>query len=96
MVKCFGMLPRRLALKVTDLAAYQADREVEKRGPAISQAFDASGKPTKAAEGWARGCGISVEQVERLVTDKGSGYFIARPMKVRQRKCCLAIWSLTP
>ncbi|WGM07854.1 glycine--tRNA ligase subunit beta [Arsenophonus nasoniae] len=67
--------PRRLALKVTDLAAYQADREVEKRGPAISQAFDASGKPTKAAEGWARGCGISVEQVERLVTDKGEWLF---------------------
>lgn len=57
------------------MAAYQADREVEKRGPAISQAFDASGKPTNAAEGWARGCGISVEQAERLVTDKGEWLF---------------------
>ncbi|AOM41955.1 glycine--tRNA ligase subunit beta [Xenorhabdus hominickii] len=63
--------PRRLALKVADLAAAQADREVEKRGPAISQAFDAEGKPTKAAEGWARGCGITVDQAERMVTDKG-------------------------
>ncbi|MFS1539571.1 MAG: glycine--tRNA ligase subunit beta [Candidatus Phlomobacter fragariae] len=67
--------PRRLALKVTDLAAHQADREVEKRGPAISQAFDATGKPTKTAEGWARGCGITVEQAERLVTDKGEWLF---------------------
>jgi glycyl-tRNA synthetase beta chain len=33
--------PRRLALKVADLRAAQADREVEKRGPAIAQAFDA-------------------------------------------------------
>ena len=63
--------PRRLALKVANLAAAQADREVEKRGPAIAQAFDASGHPSKAAEGWARGCGITVDQAERLTTDKG-------------------------
>ncbi|MFP1962219.1 glycine--tRNA ligase subunit beta [Lonsdalea quercina] len=63
--------PRRLALKVTALSASQPDREVEKRGPAISQAFDANGQPTKAAEGWARGCGITVDQAERLTTDKG-------------------------
>ncbi|MDF2778075.1 MAG: glycine--tRNA ligase subunit beta [Enterobacteriaceae bacterium] len=63
--------PRRLALKVANLAAAQPDREVEKRGPAISQAFDAEGKPSKAAEGWARGCGITVDQAERLTTDKG-------------------------
>ncbi|KEA53064.1 hypothetical protein DT73_09010 [Mangrovibacter sp. MFB070] len=63
--------PRRLALKVMALAATQPDRELEKRGPAIAQAFDAEGKPSKAAEGWARGCGITVDQAERLVTDKG-------------------------
>ncbi|MDR7343806.1 glycyl-tRNA synthetase beta chain [Pantoea alhagi] len=63
--------PRRLALKVANLSAAQPDREVEKRGPAIAAAFDASGAPTKAAEGWARGCGITVDQAERLKTDKG-------------------------
>ncbi|MCG9533743.1 glycine--tRNA ligase subunit beta [Providencia huaxiensis] len=63
--------PRRLAFKVADLAASQPDREVEKRGPAISQAFGPDGQPTKAAEGWARGCGITVDQAERLTTDKG-------------------------
>ncbi|ELI9715190.1 glycine--tRNA ligase subunit beta [Vibrio cholerae] len=63
--------PRRLALKVTNLAESQPDRVVEKRGPAVNVAFDADGKPTKAAEGWARGNGITVEQAERLVTDKG-------------------------
>lgn len=63
--------PRRLALKVASLSAAQPDREVEKRGPAVAQAFDAEGKPSKAAEGWARGCGITVEQADRLVTDKG-------------------------
>ena len=63
--------PRRLALKVLSLSDAQADREIEKRGPAIAQAFDAEGNATKAAEGWARGCGITVDQADRLVTDKG-------------------------
>ncbi|TCV95501.1 glycine--tRNA ligase subunit beta [Biostraticola tofi] len=63
--------PRRLALKVAGLSAAQATREIEKRGPAIAQAFDGEGNPTKAAEGWARGCGITVDQAERLATDKG-------------------------
>ena len=63
--------PRRLAVKIAGLAESAADREVEKRGPAIAQAFDDEGKPTKAAEGWARGCGITIDQADRMVTDKG-------------------------
>ena len=63
--------PRRLAVKVLNLATQQPSKEIEKRGPAVSAAFDAEGKPTKAAEGWARGCGITVDQVERIATDKG-------------------------
>lgn len=63
--------PRRLAVYVSALAESQADKTVEKRGPAVSAAFDADGTPTKAAQGWARGNGISVEDAERLVTDKG-------------------------
>ncbi|AXP55420.1 glycine--tRNA ligase subunit beta [Haemophilus influenzae] len=63
--------PRRLAVKVLNLATQQPSKEIEKRGPAVSVAFDAEGKPTKAAEGWARGCGITVEQAERIATDKG-------------------------
>ena len=63
--------PRRLAVKVLNLATQQPSKEIEKRGPAVSAAFDVEGKPTKAAEGWARGCGITVEQAERIATDKG-------------------------
>ena len=63
--------PRRLAVKVLNLATQQPSKEIEKRGPAVSAAFDAEGNPTKAAEGWARGCGITVEQAERIATDKG-------------------------
>ncbi|MCG9698121.1 glycine--tRNA ligase subunit beta [Shewanella sp. Isolate11] len=63
--------PRRLAINVKQLVLAQADKTVEKRGPAVAQAFDADGNPTKAAMGWARGNGITVEQAERLKTDKG-------------------------
>jgi len=63
--------PRRLAVKVLNLVTQQPSKEIEKRGPAVSAAFDAEGKPTKAAEGWARGCGITVDQAERISTDKG-------------------------
>lgn len=63
--------PRRLALKITELADSQPDTVVEKRGPAVKVAFDENGNATKAAQGWARGNGITVEQAERLKTDKG-------------------------
>ncbi len=63
--------PRRLALKVTALRESINDHFIEKRGPAIQQAFDITGQPSKAAKGWARSCGITLDQAERLVTGKG-------------------------
>lgn len=63
--------PRRLAVLVYELEEAQADKTIEKRGPAVNVAFDADGNPTKAAEGWARSNGITVAQAERLTTDKG-------------------------
>ncbi|RZF95009.1 glycine--tRNA ligase subunit beta [Pseudoalteromonas sp. N1230-9] len=64
--------PRRLGLRVTALEAKQSDKVVEKRGPAVAAAFDADGSPTKAAMGWARGCGIDVSDAQTLETDKGA------------------------
>jgi glycyl-tRNA synthetase beta chain len=63
--------PRRIAIQVTELSNQQQDKTIEKRGPAVNVAFDPDGKPTKAAEGWARSNGITVAQAERLSTDKG-------------------------
>jgi glycyl-tRNA synthetase beta chain len=68
---CWYAAPRRLALYIEKLALAQEDKVVEKRGPSVAAAFDADGKPTKAAQGWARGNGITVDQAERLNTDKG-------------------------
>ncbi|WP_436322876.1 glycine--tRNA ligase subunit beta [Vibrio cidicii] len=78
--------PRRLALKVANLAEGQADKVVEKRGPAIAVAFDADGQPTKAAQGWARGNGITVEQADRLKTDQGEWLLYKQEVKGQEAK----------
>jgi len=63
--------PRRLAVVLQGVEAAQPDRAMEKRGPAVQAAFDADGKATKAAEGFARSCGVTVDQLQRISTDKG-------------------------
>lgn len=63
--------PRRLAVLIERLQVQQAEVEVEKRGPAIAAAFAGDGQPTPAAQGFARSCQTTVEQLDRLVTDKG-------------------------
>ena len=63
--------PRRLAIHAPALRLKQPDRSEERLGPAVIAAFDAEGKPTKAAEGFANSCGVPVEKLERRKTDKG-------------------------
>ena len=64
--------PRRLAVIVHNLIVTQADKHVVKRGPARTSAYDRSGNPTRAAEGFARSCGVEVAALELMETDKGS------------------------
>ncbi len=64
--------PRRLAVLVEALLIAQPGGEEMRRGPALSASFDAQGKPTRAAEGFARSCGVTVDQLERLETEQGS------------------------
>lgn len=64
--------PRRLAVLVEELALQQPDQPFERRGPAVSAAFDAEGKPTPAALGFARSCGVALEALETLETGKGA------------------------
>ena len=75
--------PRRLAVLVRDLQTRQADREVERRGPAKRAAFDADGNPTKALEGFARSCGVTPDQLIEIETPKGvwMGYVMQQPGK---------------
>lgn len=64
--------PRRLAVIMKDLADTQANKETVKRGPSVASAYDESGNPTRAAEGFARSCGVKVAELDTLETDKGS------------------------
>ena len=64
--------PRRLGVLVSSLDTHQADKEVARRGPALQAAFDDDGRPTRAAEGFARSCGVSVDDLERVETEKGA------------------------
>jgi glycyl-tRNA synthetase beta chain len=63
--------PRRLAVIVQGLAMAQDDRAVEQKGPPTRIAFDDDGKPTAAAEAFAGKCGVAVDDLERVQTDKG-------------------------
>jgi glycyl-tRNA synthetase beta chain len=63
--------PRRLAVLVPDVPMNQPDRDIERRGPALDAAFDADGNPTKAAEGFARSCGVDVAHLDRLENSDG-------------------------
>ncbi len=64
--------PRRLAVLISDLEAQQADKVVEKRGPALQAAYAPDGTPSKAAQGFATSCGASFDQLEKLETEKGA------------------------
>tara|TARA_B100001971_G_C18241444_1_gene571219 strand:- start:132 stop:2192 length:2061 start_codon:yes stop_codon:yes gene_type:complete len=68
--------PRRLAVLIEDLANKQIDQQIEKRGPAVSAAFDGNGDPTKALLGFARSCGVEdPTSLERLTSEKGEWVF---------------------
>ncbi len=68
--------PRRLAIFVRDLAPRQRALEQEVKGPPAKAAFDAAGKPTKAAQGFARGQKVPVESLQVRKMDGGE-YVVA-------------------
>ncbi len=69
--------PRRLALSISGVAAQQADRLVERKGPAVAGALDASGQPTKALQGFMRASGVTFDELA-LTSDGKGEYFVAR------------------
>lgn len=64
--------PRRLAVLVLQLDVAQADKTVERRGPALTAAFGEDGCPTPAATGFAKSCGVQVEDLQTMENDKGA------------------------
>lgn len=63
--------PRRIAVAIFDLQAEQKSQSVTRRGPAFAAAYDKEGKPTPALLGFAKSCGVDVEKLSRIETDKG-------------------------
>ena len=64
--------PRRLAVCIGGVRARQPDRHETRKGPALKAAFDTNGKPTRAAEGFAKSNGVPVDALQRLETDDGA------------------------
>jgi glycyl-tRNA synthetase beta chain len=75
--------PRRLAVHIPGVSAAQPEQAIERRGPALAAALDADGQPSKALRGFAQSCGVDVEQLEKLETDKGA-WFVWRTLKPGQ------------
>lgn len=76
--------PRRLALLAYDLAEKGEDVEEEVRGPSKKAAFDPAGKPTKAAEGFARSQGVPVDSL--ILKDSGNGEYLYAKKKLEGKR----------
>ncbi len=70
--------PRRLAISIQNVAFQQQRQELAITGPPARIAYDAEGKPTKAAEGFARTNGVSVAELKTIETEKGEYLFIEK------------------
>ncbi|WP_393965479.1 glycine--tRNA ligase subunit beta [Exiguobacterium sp. S22-S28] len=68
--------PRRLAVLVTGMSERQTDLEETLKGPAKRIAQDADGNWTKAAQGFARGKGLTTDDLF-LQEEKGEEYIFA-------------------
>lgn len=72
--------PRRLAMTITQVAARQPDRVLERKGPAVASGVDGEGRPTRALEGFMRAAGVTFDQLHKT-SDGKAEYFVARQAK---------------
>jgi glycyl-tRNA synthetase beta chain len=75
-VEVYGT-PRRLAVLIKNLPSQQSDREEEIKGPPAQAAFK-DGKPTPAAQGFAKKQGVELNALEVRATDKGDFVFVRK------------------
>lgn len=64
--------PRRLSVTVLGLVNKQNDQTTQRKGPGLKAAYDANGNPSKAALGFAKSCGVGMDQLQNLETEKGT------------------------
>lgn len=63
--------PRRMAVKIISLDEQQPDTPVEKKGPSVKAAFNPDGTPSNVGLKWAQSNGITIDQADRISTQKG-------------------------
>ncbi len=88
-IKTLGT-PRRLALVVKGIPNIQPDAEITATGPSVKAAYGTDGKPTKAAEGFARGQGVDVSALQIVTTEKGEYIAVTRQETGRPAHLILA------
>lgn len=76
--------PRRIVLMVRGLARVQIQSTETVTGPPVSKAYDGDGKPTRAAEGFARSHGVSVDRLRPIETDRGEYLGFTKKLKCRR------------
>lgn len=86
-MKTYGT-PRRLALKIQDVAERQTSVTTQVTGPPTAVAFDRDGRPTKAAQGFAKSQGVAVTRLKVITTAKGE-YLCVKKTERGQ-----AVWRL--
>ncbi|MDR3238394.1 MAG: glycine--tRNA ligase subunit beta [Spirochaetia bacterium] len=67
--------PRRIAILISNLAEKQREEEAELKGPALSAAYDAEGKPAKPLLGFLKGNGVDEKDIFKKDTGKGAYIF---------------------
>lgn len=71
----FFATPRRLAVRILAVADKQDAQQISRKGPALSAGRDANGEPTQALMGFAKSCGVRIEALTTIETDKGPWWF---------------------
>ncbi len=84
-IKCFST-PRRLAIIVNELDTIQPAQSFERQGPGLQEAYDKNGTPTLMCIGFAKSCGVSVDQLETKETPKGKRLFCVSKKPGQQTK----------
>ncbi len=92
-VRTTGTL-RRLVLIAEDVAARQRDRATLVRGPAAKVAFDADGRPTQAAAGFAHAQGVPVDALQ--VKEMDGGRYVVAEIRETGRPAARVVRDLLP
>jgi len=83
--------PRRLAVLIDSVADAQANFKQNRKGPAVAAAFDEAGQPTRAAQGFAKSCGVEVNELGRDKTDQGEWLVFEQHIKGKSIAECAQI-----